>query len=74
MENLRLLLDEDAHLKTRDEEKAVAFNFFVCLFFVFSSVFNVSNRSWAAWTSEFEDHHWWSNDFPSLVTEIVREH
>ncbi|KAK4832275.1 hypothetical protein QYF61_021674 [Mycteria americana] len=66
--NTGTVLDEDGHLINRDEEKVKAFNGF---FFV--SVFNIKDRSWAAWSSKLEDHDWGSSDFPFVDTEIVRD-
>lgn len=40
---------------------------------LFASIFNSNNRSWAAWTSDLEDHHWKKNDFSPVVTRFVRE-
>lgn len=43
-------------------------------FFFFPSIFNSNDRSWAAQTSELEDHDQGSSNIPSVVTEIVRDH
>ncbi|KAK4830117.1 hypothetical protein QYF61_008544, partial [Mycteria americana] len=36
-------------------------------------VFNNTDRPWAAWSSEFEDHNCSNSYFPSVDTEIVRD-
>ncbi|GAB0209474.1 mitochondrial enolase superfamily member 1 [Grus japonensis] len=66
-ENIGLILDEDGHLTNRDEEKVEAFNTF------FASVFNNTDRPWAAWSYELEDHERGNSDFPFVDTEIVRD-
>lgn len=42
------------------------------MLFLFS-VFNSSDRPWAAQFSELEHHDWRSNDFPSMLTRIARK-
>ncbi|GAB0189105.1 mitochondrial enolase superfamily member 1 [Grus japonensis] len=65
--NIGPILFEDGHLTNRDEEKAEAFNAF------FASVFNNTDRPWAARSSESEDHSCGSSEFPFVDTEIVRD-
>ncbi|GAB0176274.1 mitochondrial enolase superfamily member 1 [Grus japonensis] len=60
-ENIGPILVEDGHPTNKDEEKAEPFNV------VFASVFNNTDRPWAAQSPESEDH-----DFPFVDTEIVR--
>lgn len=55
----------DGHLNNMEEEKVEAFKVF------FASVFNNSDRSWAASSPEVEDHKWRKQNFPFLNTEIV---
>ncbi|KAK4806795.1 hypothetical protein QYF61_005591 [Mycteria americana] len=55
------------HLTNRDEEKLEAFNAF------FASVFNNTDRPWAARSPESEDHDCGSSAFPFVDTEIVRD-
>lgn len=64
--NTGLILDAEGHLTNKDEEKVEALNDFV-------SVFNSTDRSWAAQSSELEDHVWGSSDIPPVLTEIVRD-
>lgn len=52
--NIGLILDENGHLTSKDEEKAVAFND------IFASDFNINDRSWGAQSSELEDCNWGS--------------
>lgn len=61
-----LTLDENIHLTSRNEEKAEVFNIIIFL----PSVFNSDYRSWAAQSSELEDHDWETSDFPFVVTKI----
>ena len=49
------------------------FLFFVCLFVCLASVFNISDRFWAAESSELEDQDQKSSDFPTVATEIVKK-
>ena len=56
-ENIGLILVEDGHLTNRDEEKAEAFNA------VFASVFNNTDRPWAAQSPELEDYECGNSDF-----------
>nr|XP_009919749.1 PREDICTED: SH3 domain-containing RING finger protein 3-like [Haliaeetus albicilla] len=51
----------------RDEEKAEAFNA------GFASVFDNTDRPWAARSPESEDHEGGNGDFPFVDTEIVRD-
>ncbi|KAK4806869.1 LOW QUALITY PROTEIN: hypothetical protein QYF61_012590 [Mycteria americana] len=64
-ENIGLILM--GHLTNRDEEKAEALNIF------FASVFNNTDRPWAARPSESEDHDCGSSAFPFVDTEIVKD-
>ncbi|KAK4824798.1 hypothetical protein QYF61_019466 [Mycteria americana] len=66
-ENIGPILVEGGHLANRDEEKAGAFNAF------FASVFNNTDRPWAAQSPEAEDHECGNSDFPFVDTEIVRD-
>ncbi|KAK4818855.1 hypothetical protein QYF61_020074 [Mycteria americana] len=66
-ENIGPILVEDGHLTNRDEEKAEAFNA------SFASVFNNTDRPWAAWSPESEDHGCENSDFPFVDTEMVRD-
>ncbi len=66
-ENIGAILVEDGHLINRDEEKAEAFNAF------FASVFNNTDRPWAAWSPESEGHECGNSDFPFVDTEILRD-
>jgi len=50
----------------RDEEKAEVLNVF------FASVFNNTDRPWAARFSELEDHDCGNNDFSYIGTETKR--
>ncbi|GAB0182073.1 mitochondrial enolase superfamily member 1 [Grus japonensis] len=61
------ILVEDGHLTERDKEKAETFNGF------FASVFNNTDRPWAAWSLESEDHECRNSNFPFVDTEIVRD-
>ena len=54
-------------MTNRDEEKAEAFNAF------FASVFNNTDRPWAAQPPEPEDHECGNSGFPFLDTETVRD-
>ncbi|KAK4816487.1 hypothetical protein QYF61_017239 [Mycteria americana] len=58
---------KDGHLTNRDEEKAEAFNAFL------ACVFNNTDRLWAAWSPESEDHEGGNSDFPFVNTETVRD-
>lgn len=40
---------------------------------IFASVFNDTDRSWAAQYPEYEDDHCVNSDFPSVDIEIVRD-
>ncbi|KAK4810929.1 hypothetical protein QYF61_013337 [Mycteria americana] len=66
-ENIAPILVEDGHLTNRDEEKAEAFNAFS------PSVFNNTDRPWAARSPELEDHERGNSAFPFVDTEIVRD-
>jgi len=59
-ENVRTILVKDGHLRNRDEEKAEAISVF------FAAVFNNTNRPWAAWSSESEDHKYGTFHFQTL--------
>lgn len=39
-----------------------------------TSVLKNNNWPWCAQTSDLEDHEWGSSDFPSVLTEAVKEH
>lgn len=58
--NTGLLLDADGHLTNKDKEKVEALNAFFVL------VLNSTNGSWAAQSSDLEDHAWGSSDLCSL--------
>lgn len=64
-ENTGLRLVGDEPLTNRDEEKAEAFNAF------FTSVFNNTDRPWAALSPELTDHKYGNSNFPFVDTEIV---
>ncbi|KAK4818300.1 LOW QUALITY PROTEIN: hypothetical protein QYF61_010762 [Mycteria americana] len=66
-ENIGLILVEDGRLTNRDEEKAEAFNA------SFASVFNNTDRPWAARSPESQDHECGNSDFPFVDTGIVRD-
>ena len=55
--NIGPILVEDGPLTNRDEEKAEAFNA------VFASVFNNTDRPWAAQSPELEDYECGNSDF-----------
>jgi len=67
-ENIGPILVEDGLLTNRDEEKVEAFNV------VFASVFNNTDRPWAAQSLELEDHKCVTHEFSFVDTEIVRDH
>lgn len=60
-----LILVEDGHLTSRNEEKAEAFN---------ASVLKINDRFWAAFSSALEDHDCRNSNIPFVVIEIVRDH
>jgi len=66
-ENTGPILLEDGHPISRDEKKAEAFNAF------FASVFNNTDRPWAAWNPESEEQKCGNSDLPFVVTEMVRD-
>ncbi|GAB0179901.1 hypothetical protein GRJ2_000455400 [Grus japonensis] len=66
-ENIGPILVEVGHLTNRDEEKVEAFNA------IFASVFNNTDRSWAAQFPESEDHKCGNSGFPFVDAENVRE-
>jgi len=61
-----MMLVEDGHLTSRDEE-VEAFNAF------FVSVFNNTDRPWAASSPELEDHNCGNSVFSFVDTDIVRD-
>ena len=66
-DNIGMLLVEDGHLANRDEEEVEAFNA------LFASVFNTTDRPWAALGTESEDRECRNSDFPLVDTEIGRD-
>jgi len=65
-ENIGAIFAEDGHLTDRDEDKQKLSMLF------FASVFNDTDRPWAAKSSESEDPDRGGSDFPVVDTEIVR--
>lgn len=63
-ENIGLILVEDGHLTSRNEEKAEAFN---------ASVLKINDRFWAACSSALEDHDCRNSDIPFVGIEIIRD-
>lgn len=57
---------EGGHLTNRDKVKVEAFDV------SFASVFNNTDKSWAAWPPQPEDHECGNNDFGFVDAEIVR--
>ncbi|KAK4823990.1 hypothetical protein QYF61_009115 [Mycteria americana] len=66
-ENIGPILVEDGHLTNRDEEKAGTFNAF------FASVFNNTDRPWAAQSPEVDNQECGNSDLPFVDTEILSD-